>query len=175
MIIRPAEENDAAGIAKVHVDSWRTTYKGIVPDTYLFETLTYESRLKNWQGNLSQGHVFVAEDEQQGIVGFANGGKERSGKYPKHEGELYAIYILKDFQKKDIGRKLTERVVHHLVDNGIQSMLVWVLQENPSRYFYEKIGGTCVDAETIQIGGKKFQELAYRWENLHQFQGGRND
>lgn len=175
MIIRLAKESDAAGIAKVHVDSWRTTYKGIVPDAYLFETLTYETRMKNWQGNLGRGHVFVAEDEEQGIVGFANGGKERSGRYPKYDGELYAIYILKEFQKKEIGRKLMAHVVDYLVNNGFHSMLVWVLEENPSRTFYEKTGGKCVDVETIQIGGRNLQELAYGWENLQELQVGRND
>ncbi|MDY0396933.1 GNAT family N-acetyltransferase [Virgibacillus halophilus] len=135
MIIRLAEENDAAGIAKVHVDSWRTTYKGIVPDEFLFKTLTYESRLKNWQGNVSQRKVFVAEDKQKGIVGFAGGGKERSGEYPTYRGELYAIYILKDFQRMNIGRKLTARVMDQLVDAGFHSMLVWVLEENQSKSF----------------------------------------
>lgn len=33
MFIRKAELADAVGIAKVYVDGWRTTYKGIVPDT----------------------------------------------------------------------------------------------------------------------------------------------
>jgi hypothetical protein len=32
MSIRPATAADAAVIAKVHADSWRTTYPGIVPD-----------------------------------------------------------------------------------------------------------------------------------------------
>lgn len=33
--IRKAVLTDAEGIAKVHVDSWKTTYANIVPDEYL--------------------------------------------------------------------------------------------------------------------------------------------
>ena len=35
VIIRPDDVSDAVAIARVHVDSWRTTYAGIVPDDYL--------------------------------------------------------------------------------------------------------------------------------------------
>ena len=48
ILIRKAELEDAKGIAKVHVDSWRTTYKGIVPDTFL-ENLSYENREQIWK------------------------------------------------------------------------------------------------------------------------------
>ncbi|WP_306428702.1 hypothetical protein [Robertmurraya siralis] len=44
MIIREATLSDAEGIAKVHVDSWRTTYKGIVSDVFL-EQLSYKKEL----------------------------------------------------------------------------------------------------------------------------------
>ena len=54
--IREARIEDAAGMAKVHVDSWRTTYAGIVPDTYL-ANLSYARREIFWRdilGNTSE-------------------------------------------------------------------------------------------------------------------------
>lgn len=48
MLIRPARMADADAIARVHVDSWRTTYPGIVPDDYL-ATMSYEQRSGVWQ------------------------------------------------------------------------------------------------------------------------------
>ncbi|EPZ52573.1 hypothetical protein [Alicyclobacillus acidoterrestris] len=39
--IRKAVPDDAAGVAKVHVDSWRTTYREIVNDEFL-ASLSYE-------------------------------------------------------------------------------------------------------------------------------------
>lgn len=51
MIIRRAIISDAPGIAKVHVDSWRTTYKGIIPQSFL-DGLSYEQRTKLWENNI---------------------------------------------------------------------------------------------------------------------------
>ena len=47
MTIRHAEPGDARGIAEVHVSSWRTSYRGIVPDARLDE-LDVESRVSFW-------------------------------------------------------------------------------------------------------------------------------
>ena len=41
--IRRAIKDDIPGIAKVHADSWKTTYKGIFPNEIL-ENITYEQR-----------------------------------------------------------------------------------------------------------------------------------
>lgn len=91
--IRNAVLADSKGIAEVHVDSWKTTYAHIVPDEYL-NNLTYESREQLWVHNIPNGGVYVAENDEGEIVGFSSGGKERSGKYSRFDGELYAIYII---------------------------------------------------------------------------------
>lgn len=130
MKIRKATLADAKGIARVHVDSWIATYRNIVPDTYL-DQLSYEAREQLWTENLKAENNFVAENDDREIIGFADGGKERTGKYAKLQGELYSIYILPEYQGKGIGRSLMKRVVQHLKANGQNSMLVWVLEENP--------------------------------------------
>lgn len=64
MLIRKAQTEDALAIAKVHVDSWRTSYPGIVSNEYL-ASQSYEAREKIWVGVLSstegQSFTFVAE------------------------------------------------------------------------------------------------------------------
>ena len=62
MFIRKANIEDAMGIAKVHVDSWRTTYKGIVPEVFL-ENLSYDEREQNWKQGTTVNNVYIAEDE----------------------------------------------------------------------------------------------------------------
>lgn len=95
-VIRLAVVSDAAGLARVHIESWRTTYKGIVPDDYLANMLL-ESRVQNWRRNLSEfadkNYTYVAEDAEGQIVGFVRGGPERAGD-EFYRGELYAIYLL---------------------------------------------------------------------------------
>ncbi|USK45808.1 GNAT family N-acetyltransferase [Cytobacillus oceanisediminis] len=165
MNIRKAVLNDAKGIAKVHVDSWRTTYKNIIPDEFL-NNLSYQRREELWINNIPKGNVFVAENDKGEIVGFSSGGIERSGKYKEYQGELSSIYILKEFQGQGIGKALTNPVIRELEKLGINSMLVFVLEENDSRLFYEKIGGKIIDTVEVEIAGKKLKELVYGWDNI---------
>lgn len=109
--------------------------------------------------------MFVAEDESGRIVGFADGGRERSGD-PVYDGELYAIYLLQDYQQKGIGRQLFQHVVQHLVKSKFHGMLIWVLADNPSRHFYESMGGLPVRELEIEIAGKRLQEVGYGWSAL---------
>ncbi|CAG7629396.1 GNAT family N-acetyltransferase [Paenibacillus allorhizosphaerae] len=165
MQIRKAALSDAAAIAKVHIDSWKTTYRGIVPDAYL-DTLSYEDRKKRWEANLkADQHVFVAENEEGAIVGFASGGKERSG-HPLYSGELYALYILQAYQRQGIGKKLVREIMNAVSQRGFQSMLIWVLEDNPAKYFYESMGGKEIMKQTLEIGGARLTEIAYGWEHL---------
>ncbi|XKE94586.1 GNAT family N-acetyltransferase [Metaplanococcus flavidus] len=165
MKIRKAKLADAKGIAHVHVDSWLATYRRIVPDTYL-DQISYGVREELWNDNLKAENNFVAENDEGHIIGFADGGKERTGKYEKLQGELYSIYMLPEYQGKGIGRSLMKKVVEHLKERGYNSMLVWVLEENPSRGFYEKMGGKQVDRKTLKIAGKELIEIAYGWEDI---------
>jgi GNAT superfamily N-acetyltransferase len=165
VIVREARPQDARGIARVHIDSWRTTYRGVVPADYL-DRLSVDDRARRWRQNLAQPGdkqcVFVAEDDRGEIVGFASGGPERSGD-PVYAGELYAIYLLQERQRQGIGRRLTRAVAERLSQYGMGSMLLWVLAANPSRRFYEAIGGQQLRTETIAIGGVTLDEVAYGW------------
>ncbi len=165
MTIRMATVADVAAIARVHVESWRTTYKGIVPADFL-ANLTYARREPLWQEVLSKpastGLVYVAEDAPGNTVGFASGGPERSGD-PVYSGELYAIYLLESWQRQGLGRQLTVTLVRQLVQTGLTSLLVWVLAENRSRRFYEALGGQQVRQQPVTIGGAELIEVAYGW------------
>lgn len=165
MNIRQAVSSDAKGIAKVHVDSWKTTYKNIVSDQYL-NNLTYETRERLWVNNIPNGGVYVAENKEGEIVGFSSGGLERSGNYHGFEGELYAIYILKEYQGNGIGKALFIPIIEEIKELGLNSMLVLVLKDNISRLFYESLGGKNIDSVEVEISEKKLTELVYVWEDI---------
>ena len=163
--IRKAILSDAKVIAKVHVDCWKTTYKNIVSDEYL-NNLTYESREQLWKNNIPNGGVYVAENKEGEIVGFSSGGIERSGNYNGFEGELYAIYILKEYQGKGIGKALVKPIIDKIKEMGLSSMLVLVLKDNISRLFYEALGGKKIATVEVDIAGEKLPELVYGWEDI---------
>ncbi|RDW16195.1 GNAT family N-acetyltransferase [Oceanobacillus chungangensis] len=165
MIIRKAKVDDAKGIARVHVDSWKTTYKNNIPEDYL-NSLSYEKREQLWTNNIPKDNVFVAENEQGQIIGFSSGGEERSGKYKEYKGELSSIYILEKFQGKGIGKLLAKPVFDKIEELGINTLLVLVLEDNKSKLFYEALGGKIIDKVEVEIADKKLIELVYGWDNI---------
>lgn len=165
-MIRPARVEDAPGIARVHIDSWRTTYKGFIPDDFL-ANLSYERSGRGWTrivGETEQ-RTYVAQNASGRIVGFVNGGPEREND-PIYKGELYAIYLFEEAQGRGLGRRLTQALVEGLLSDGIHTMLVWVLADNPSRRFYEALGGQELRTKPIEIGGVTLEEVAYGWRDI---------
>lgn len=165
-MVRPAESGDAAAIAWVHVETWRTAYRGLLPDEYLaaLDQAGYEQR---WARTLKDGagRVFVAEDNRR-VVGFASGGPERAGE-DGFSGELYAIYVVSEAQGHGHGRALVRAVAQALREMHLADMIVWVLRDNhPARHFYERLGGVYVRSQAITIGSALLQEVSYGWRSL---------
>ncbi|MDE1880440.1 MAG: GNAT family N-acetyltransferase [Euryarchaeota archaeon] len=156
-------------MARVHVETWKTTYRGIVPDEHL-DRLTVESDLRrgfgSWLGAPPpEVAAFVAEAREPGVVGFAVGGPNRDEDV-KFTGELGAIYVLMEHQGQGLGRELVSHVARHLLDQGHTSMLCWVLEANTSRGFYERLGGKVVRREVRPAAGTRLPEVAYGWDDL---------
>lgn len=166
MTIRPATSNDAAAIARVHVETWQSAYRGIIADEVL-DGLSLEDRAARWSDILRREEqaTFVAVPEQNGIVGFINGGPERDGR-EDYDAELYALYVHPGSHGEGVGKRLTATFTQWLIDSGYDSMFVWVLADNPARKFYEKLGGTILDEKTVEIGGRTLLEVAYGWNDL---------
>ncbi|MER2295393.1 MAG: GNAT family N-acetyltransferase [Desemzia incerta] len=165
MLIRKATYDDIKGLAKVNVDSWRTTYKNIVPDTYL-DSMSYDLREKSFQKALDdeQVIVYLAEDEE--VVGYIIGGKNREiEEFPAYEGELYALYILKEFHGRGIGKELVSKLFDELKAREIQHVMVKVLKDNPAKLFYQRLGAKYVDVTCFEISHSKLAEEVYGWEN----------
>jgi GNAT superfamily N-acetyltransferase len=167
--IRRAVPGDAAGIARVHVDSWRSSYKGIVPDDFL-AGLSYERRQEQRAQQLENPgpgqFAFVAEGSDGRVVGFSAGGPSRSPELP-YEGELYAIYLLEEEQGRGTGKRLFQATVEELARQGMKSMLLWVFADNaPARAFYERMGGQFILQQAFELGGVTLEEVGYGWPGI---------
>jgi GNAT superfamily N-acetyltransferase len=169
MLIRKARAGDAPAIARVHVDSWRTTYAGIVDSEFL-AALSYKQREGTWNKVLSsptsRSFIYVAEAADGQIIGFVCAGPEREGD-EIHKGEIYALYLLHDYQRQGVGAMLLRASAQELLGRGITSVLVWVLAANPSRKFYEALGGRYLREKEMEIGNERFVEVAYGWPDIH--------
>ncbi|WP_053219007.1 GNAT family N-acetyltransferase [Virgibacillus senegalensis] len=162
--IRKAEKTDAEAIARVSVASWLSTYRGIVPEKIL-QKITHEQRTEAFKKRLNdkQHLLYIAETETGTVVGFINGGPERTGN-TSFNGEIYSLYILDEYHHRQIGRQLVNVLAEQLQKDGIDSMLVWVLEENPSKGFYEHLGGKQIDRQFL--AELEAYEIALGWKAI---------
>jgi ribosomal protein S18 acetylase RimI-like enzyme len=170
MRIREAMPADIPAVARVQVESWRTSYPGIVPQTFL-DSMSVETAITRFHRILNepknQAFLYVGEVDGR-IVGYVMGGLERHGD-PFYAGELYAIYLLAEAQQKGLGQALVNRVARRLEKAGVRSMLLWVFADNPARRFYESLGGKHVRDGSFEIEGTVISEVAYGWDDLSQW------
>ena len=166
MNIRKATLQDAAGIAKVHVDSWRTTYKGIIPQNFL-DSLSYEKRTKLWQTNIENPNyvVFVAENDNGEIIGFVDGSTRETNQEP-NASDLTSIYLLELYQGTGVGKQLLKAIMQSFKERDFQTIYVDVLAENNTRHFYEYYGAEYVKTVQLNFSGKIIDEAIYVWNDI---------
>jgi GNAT superfamily N-acetyltransferase len=169
IIIRRARADDAAAVARVHVESWRSTYAGMLPEDMLIKLSSAEHETRWWRhvlGRFRRRHyVYVAEDRDEGVVGFISGGPARE-KELGQESEIYALYLLDEFHGAGVGRDLFLRLASRLYRECGPGLAVWVLSANPSRFFYEAMGGQRVGTRCQRMGGAEVRETAYGWADM---------
>jgi ribosomal protein S18 acetylase RimI-like enzyme len=161
--VRRARPTDAPGIAAVHVAAWRSTYPTILPTDFLArlsplrQTMYYDRAIRNDVGV----HVALS---QAGIVGFAT--CERALRTRLAEGEIETLYVLDDWRDQGIGRRLLRASAELLDAGGCRSVFLWVLRDNPSRWFYLRLGGRAVAESTIRVGGASVIQTAFVWDPI---------
>ena len=159
--MRPVPD-DAAGIAAVHVSAWRSAYAGILPDAYL-AGMSARRQAAYYQARIAAGPgVFVAASP--GVVGFATAGRPRTSGLG--DGEVETLYVLDDWRDQGVGRGLLRAAATHLHSAGCRSMFLWVLRDNPSRWFYERMGGRAAMESTVRVAGTAVPQVAFVWDPI---------
>jgi GNAT superfamily N-acetyltransferase len=162
MQIRPSQETDAHVISCIYIRTWRDTYLGLVPFGYLY-SMSVDRLEQGFINELKSKKVisYVAEEAEE-VVGFVSGGYERQGD-DIYMGEIYALYVLKSHQRQGVGAELVSALANKLNHFGIYSMLVWVLEHNPYRRFYEKLSGMYLRKKRMPFSGEMLDTVAYGW------------
>jgi ribosomal protein S18 acetylase RimI-like enzyme len=172
--IRSATYADSPALAKIQVDSYRSTYSGILPQSYL-DAFTDEEQAQDWRDLLAQRQDFIllaAEAENGEIVGYALGHAGETA-LPPYDGELDALHVRRADQGQGTGRALIAAMAQSLAEAGAASMMLWVLKQNPARALYERLGGQPLGRRPITLGEGDImaEELAYGWQDIHQLIG----
>ena len=109
--------------------------------------------------------IVVAEDRTGGVIGVGSCGPNRQRR-SGFAGEVYTLYVHPDFQEQGNGRGLLLRLFEELSGAGLDSAVIWVLAANPSRYFYEAMGGRREGERVERLWGADLKETGYGWPDL---------
>jgi len=168
--IREGRETDIEGVAKVHVQGWRESYKNFLSPEAL-AGLSVEERIQLWHRALTDSEarakLLLAEADDGEIVGFIRGGPTRGKEADLlgTEAEIFAIYLLDKVKRQGIGGKLMAGVFDHLAAHGFRSVGLLVLKDNlPARSFYESLGGQPGPEQSFDVRGQMVTEVVYRFE-----------
>jgi ribosomal protein S18 acetylase RimI-like enzyme len=174
--IRAAIPADAQAIARVHVETWRESYRALVPE-HVIEALSVDRNAEMWAAILASGvssivHVVerlgVAADGAE-LVGFGSATDARSSALGA-TGEITAIYLLDSVKRRGIGQMLLTGLVGALAERGHRSAGLWVLADNHgTRRFYEALGGRPGAPRLVTDGPADMHEIAYVWDDLSGF------
>ncbi|MCL2516579.1 MAG: GNAT family N-acetyltransferase [Microbacteriaceae bacterium] len=137
IIVRKASPEDVAGLARVHVQSWRETYRGQFPDAVLDAPDFADRRERMWTRVLSgaAGAASVAVAELDGrVVGLAWAGPAQGDDAPC-DWQLYTLYLLAAHQGSGAGQRLIDAVLED------RASVLWVADPNPrAQAFYRRNG-----------------------------------
>jgi ribosomal protein S18 acetylase RimI-like enzyme len=164
--VRPASEKDIPAISRIYVETWFSTYRRLMADSFLKAVNPVSAERTFWESFLSKGYsyfVLVAENSAGEIMGYLDGGRDREDP-KKHLGEIYGLYVLENFQGKGTGRELLRRAFEEFRTLKFPTVRAWVLKEGPSRGFYEREDGKLQnETKQLALGTDSINLVSYRW------------
>jgi len=132
------------GKSRVHWQTWREAYDEILPAEFQ-EQMTLDKYPEN---------TLIALDDAK-VVGFVSYGDFRDS--ARIAGEIFALYVLKDYYGKGVGQQLIQAAFAAL--DGYQEIVLWVLEDNKRAIaFYEKMGFVFDGQEKVIDLGKAVKE-----------------
>ena len=171
--IRDATAQDAMGIAIVNVYTWKTTYSGLMPEAVLDDRVGdlcgIAQRIRK---QLDDGNPYLVAVAEQTVIGFCLYGEGRNPNFP-NAGEIYALYALRGFQGKGVGKALFRTACSRLQSSGFTTLIVNCLAGNPSLQFYRHMGGEVVSKRTDDLYGFAITEDILQFDLDSQSEDGR--
>lgn len=164
MRIRPAQVEDAAALARLHVDAWRVAYRGLVPDAHL-RRRTFAWRKERFEKSLAAGaeetYVIQVDGQVQGFLTLA------ACRDPDLEGtqtgEIWGLYVAPDHWRRGLGTRLLQEGMRLLYARGHRQAILWVLEGNQQgRGFYEAMGFRPDGAAKTLDLGRPLKAIRYR-------------
>ena len=160
---RRATPEDAQALGAMHVQSWRESYRGLMPDNVL-DALDPVQRAQRWRCNLQGGACIMLAVSGDEILGFVGWGVARDPLL-HGGGEIYGLYVLAKAQRQGLGGRLLALGAAALAEQGFPRFSLWVFAGNaPARRFYAVMGGEPGPRKVLSRDGWCLEEMAYAWD-----------
>jgi ribosomal protein S18 acetylase RimI-like enzyme len=153
--IREARKEEIDELAQLHVVTWAATYPEVLrPPTFAIRSWQWREAFEKRDG---KWFCYVVVNAQGKLVGFAKGVRESDGR-----GDLNKIYLLWDYHRMGLGRRMLGKVTRRFMSMGVTTMIVRAEANNPSCRFYEATGGVNVldDKGKPELGNYVWRDLA---------------
>jgi ribosomal protein S18 acetylase RimI-like enzyme len=141
---RLATLDDCYEIAKLKGEVWNTTYRGIYSDNVL-DNYDVERNIKTFESiiNNPKTTLYVATDVEN-IIGFISCG-EPYRPFLHYKQDIGLLYLLKNYQRMGIGKKLFSIAKENIFSNGYAEFFVSVNKYNKNAIeFYLAMGGNII-------------------------------
>lgn len=163
---RDAVKEDIPELGKLHAITWAQTYNAAHPNIGLRQSQWEKAFNEEYDGNW---FCIVIANKKNELVGFAKGKINNDKDSRGFHGELNKIYLLKDYQRLGLGKKLFRLVIQRFLNMGVNDMVLFGVPQNPSCAFHEAMGGKRLYSKKGNFDG------GYRWpdlkKNLHELVG----
>jgi len=168
-MLRLARVSDEPAVARLHADSWRTAYRGILRDDFL-DGAVVANRRELWSTRFSEinraDQLILVSEECGEIQAFACAYLDADPEWGTLVDNLHVVPGLKG---NGLGRQLMAAVAEDVQRHALHPVLhLWVYEQNgQARGFYERLGGlvnTCVEEPAPD--GSRVNVLRYGWREL---------
>jgi len=171
IVLEPALAADANAIAALHADSWRRTYRGMLPDSFLDEEVEAD-RAALWRGRFAdpapERRLILKATRERALLGFVCVMLDVE---PAWGARLDNLHVDAHCKGAGIGYVLFQAARRWTAEVAAdQPMHLWVLEQNTgARVFYDRQGGTVVEkAVRTLVRDCAVAELRYLWPPLRQ-------
>lgn len=165
----PASPQDIRSIALLHALSWRSTYRGILPDEFLDQRVVFD-RLEFWSARFASfapDRTLVLNAVSEGtLLGFVCVLLDEE---PKWGARLDNLHVSPESKGTGVGYALFQAAREWIarVSPGTP-MHLWCVEGNPiARRFYDRQGGAIVETANRSFAQQpSVPELRYWWAPL---------
>ena len=166
--IRPARLDDLDGIVDTNIEAWKFGYGSFMDPEFMAQRTIPEVQRAKFELSLEtpreEGSWLVADDSEQGVVGFAI--KHHPARVEGFDVEVGALYVHPKANRGGVGTALVTDMARRFYADGHRSMVIHTLRQGHIGCgFYRKIGGY----EHTYSTWHDYPSVFFAWDSLDRF------